>query len=50
MQRPYIVSKILGIIALIGFTIAPYLVRYGPEFLDAALKEAKAYVSRAVER
>jgi len=26
MQRPYIASKILGIIALIGFAIAPYLV------------------------
>jgi bacillithiol biosynthesis cysteine-adding enzyme BshC len=31
-------------------TVAPYLVRYGFEFLDAALEEATAYVSRAVER
>lgn len=32
------------------FTIAPYLVRYGPEFLDAALEEARAYLARAPER
>jgi bacillithiol biosynthesis cysteine-adding enzyme BshC len=32
------------------FTIAPYLVRYGPRFLDAALEEARAYVTSAVER
>jgi len=31
-------------------TVAPYLVRYGPRFLDAALEEAQAYISRAVER
>jgi uncharacterized protein YllA (UPF0747 family) len=32
------------------FTVAPYLVRYGPAFLDAALEEARAYVARSAER
>ncbi len=32
------------------FTIAPYLVRYGFEFLDAALDEAREYVQRTLPR
>lgn len=32
------------------FTVAPFLVRYGPEFLDAVLEEARTYVAHAVDR